>query len=128
MLSYGVKRIGLAALITAVALVLLISMIQLIPGDPAAVLLGPLATPEIRATFRQEMGLDKSTFMQIVSFFVRVVQGDFGTDVLTRRPVLVTVAEQLPFTLSLIAMGITWAALLGIPLGCYAAIRREVGS
>jgi peptide/nickel transport system permease protein len=123
-LSYGVKRIGLAALITAVALVLLISMIQLIPGDPAGVLLGPLATPEMRETFRREMGLDQPAVVQIARFFFRIVQGDLGTDVMTRRPVLVTVLEQLPFTLSLIAMGITWAALLGIPLGCYAAIRR----
>jgi peptide/nickel transport system permease protein len=123
-LSYGVKRVGLAALITAVALVLLISMIQLIPGDPAGVLLGPLATPEMRETFRREMGLDQPAVVQIARFFFRIVQGDLGTDVMTRRPVLVTVLEQLPFTLSLIAMGITWAALLGIPLGCYAAIRR----
>ena len=52
MLAYGVKRVGLAIVITAVALIVLISMIQLIPGDPAAVLLGPLATPELRETFR----------------------------------------------------------------------------
>ena len=50
--------------------------------------------------------------------------GDLGTDVLTHRSVLITVAEQMPFTLALIAAGIGWAALLGIPLGCLAAIRR----
>lgn len=124
MLSYAVKRIGLAAIITAVALILLISMIQFIPGDPAAVLLGPLASQSMREAFRVEMGLDQPAIVQILSFFGRVIQGDLGTDVLTRRPVLTTVLEQLPFTLQLVAMGITWAALLGIPLGCYAAIRR----
>ncbi|MGH6948194.1 MAG: ABC transporter permease [Kiloniellales bacterium] len=124
MLSYAVKRIGLAAIITAVALILLISIIQFIPGDPAAVLLGPLASQSMREAFRVEMGLDQPAIVQILSFFGRVIQGDLGTDVLTRRPVLTTVLEQLPFTLQLIGMGITWAALLGIPLGCYAAIRR----
>jgi peptide/nickel transport system permease protein len=123
-LAYTLKRVGLAVVITAVALVMLISTIQLIPGDPAAVLLGPLATPELRESFRQEMGLDQPVVVQIGRFFARVVTGDLGTDVLTQRPVLTTVAEQMPFTLALIAAGIGWAALLGIPLGCFAAVRR----
>jgi peptide/nickel transport system permease protein len=124
LLAYGVKRVGLAIVITAVALVMLISMIQLIPGDPAAVLLGPLATPELRESFRAEMGLDQPVIVQIARFFGRVVTGDLGTDVLTRRPVAVTVLEQMPFTLALIATGIGWAALIGIPLGCFAAVNR----
>ena len=124
MLAYAVKRAGLAVVITALALILLISTIQLIPGDPAAVLLGPLATPELRESFRVEMGLDQPVLIQIARFFGRVVTGDLGTDVLTHRSVLITVAEQMPFTLALIAAGIGWAALLGIPLGCLAAIRR----
>jgi peptide/nickel transport system permease protein len=124
LLAYTVKRIGLAVVITALALVILISTIQLIPGDPAAILLGPLATPELRQSFRVEMGLDQPVVIQIARFFGRVITGDLGTDVLTRRSVLVTVTEQMPFTLALIAAGIGWAALLGIPLGCFAAIRR----
>ena len=124
MLAYAVKRAGLAVVITALALILLISTIQLIPGDPAAVLLGPLATPELRESFRVEMGLDQPVLIQIARFFGRAVTGDLGTDVLTHRSVLITVAEQMPFTLALIAAGIGWAALLGVPLGCLAAIRR----
>ena len=124
LLAYAVKRAGLAVVITALALILLISTIQLIPGDPAAVLLGPLATPELRESFRVEMGLDQPVLIQIARFFGRAVTGDLGTDVLTHRSVLITVAEQMPFTLALIAAGIGWAALLGIPLGCLAAIRR----
>ena len=124
MLVYSLKRIALAVIITAVALILLISMIQLIPGDPAVVLLGPLATPAIRAAFRIQMGLDQPVVVQIARFFGRVVTGDLGTDVLTNRPVLLTVLEQLPFTLILIAASIGWSALLGIPLGCLAAVKR----
>lgn len=124
MLIYALKRSGLAVVITALALVILISMIQLIPGDPAAVLLGPLASPSMRENFRVLMGLDQPVIVQIARFFGRVVTGDLGTDVLTNRPVLTTVMEQFPFTLSLIVMGIGWSAALGIPLGCYAAVRR----
>ena len=124
MLTYAVKRIGLAVVITAITLVLLISMIQLIPGDPAAVLLGPLASPTMREAFRVQMGLDQPALIQIARFFGRVVTGDLGTDVLTNRSVLITVIEQLPFTLALIATSIGWSALLGIPLGCFAAVYR----
>jgi len=118
------RRVGLAVVITATALIILISMIQLIPGDPAAVLLGPRATPEMREAYRVEMGLDQPALIQILRFFRRVLGGDLGTDVITNRPVLVTVLEQLPFTLTLIVTSIGWAALLGIPLGCWSAIRR----
>lgn len=124
MLNYGLRRLGLAAVITALALVILISMIQTIPGDPAAVLLGPLATPEMREAFRVEMGLDQPAVVQIARFFGRVLTGDLGTDVLTKRPVLTAVLEQMPFTLWLIFFSIGWSAALGIPLGCWSAISR----
>ncbi len=101
MLSYAVRRVGLAVVITATALIILISMIQLIPGDPAAVLLGPRATPEMREAFRIEMGLDQPAVVQILRFFGRVLGGDLGTDVITDRPVLLTVLEQLPLPLTL---------------------------
>jgi len=124
MLAYALKRAGLAVIITAISLILLISMIQFIPGDPAAVLLGPLASPEMRELFKQQMGLDQPAIIQIVRFFGRVLTGDLGTDVLTNRSVLITVIEQLPYTLALIATSIGWSALLGIPLGCFAAVYR----
>jgi peptide/nickel transport system permease protein len=124
MLLYSLKRVGLAVIITAISLILLISMIQLIPGDPAAVLLGPLASPAMREAFRQQMGLDQPAVIQIARFFGRVLAGDLGTDVLTNRSVLITVIEQLPYTLALIATSIGWSALLGIPLGCFAAVYR----
>jgi peptide/nickel transport system permease protein len=124
MLTYALKRAGLAVIITAISLILLISMIQLIPGDPAAVLLGPLASPAMREAFRQQMGLDQPAVIQIARFFGRVLAGDLGTDVLTNRSVLITVIEQLPYTLALIATSIGWSALLGIPLGCFAAVYR----
>ncbi|PZO81977.1 MAG: peptide ABC transporter permease [Mesorhizobium amorphae] len=124
MLSYTLRRIGLSVAITVVALVILISMIQLIPGDPAAVLLGPLASQATRDAFRVQMGLDQPAIVQIARFFGRVLQGDLGTDALTGRPVLRVVMEQLPFTLSLIFASILWSATLGIALGCWSAVRR----
>jgi peptide/nickel transport system permease protein len=78
----------------------------------------------MREAFRQQMGLDQPAVVQIARFFGRVLTGDLGTDVLTNRSVLITVIEQLPYTLALIATSIGWSALLGIPLGCFAAVYR----
>ena len=122
---YLLKRIGLAAIIVVVAVSLLYSMIHMVPGDPLSVLLGPRATPELKAALAERMGLDKPFAVQLITFFFNVFRGDLGTDVFSERPVATIVFEQLPFTVVLIGFAIGWSAALGIPLGCYSAIHRN---
>ena len=124
MLLYAVKRLGLAMAIVLVAIAILFSMIYVIPGDPIKIALGPLATPDMVAGFRARMGLDQPLWVQFTRFTGGVLQGDLGTDILSNRPVGVSVIEQLPFTLALIAAGMVWSVAVGVPLGCYAAVRR----
>ena len=124
MLYYFINRLGLAVLIVSVAMLLLFSMIYLIPGDPAAVALGPRATDAMREALRVKMGLDQPVWVQFWNFFINAWQGDLGTEVLSERPVAKVVLEQLPFTLALIAGGMVWSVALGIPLGCWAAVKR----
>lgn len=125
MLFYAVKRLGLALLICMVAMTVMFSLVYLIPGDPASIALGPLATPEMRAALTARMGLDKPLLVQIVHFFSNVLSGDLGVDVWSDRSVTTMVFESLPYTLVLALAGLGWAALLGIPLGCYSAVRRN---
>ncbi|MEM0948050.1 MAG: ABC transporter permease [Pseudomonadota bacterium] len=124
MLNYLIRRLALAVVIVSVAMLLLFSMIFLIPGDPAAVALGPRATDEMREALRIRMGLDKPVWLQFWNFYTNAWTGDLGTEVLSNRPVLTVVMEQLPYTLALIAGGIIWSVALGIPLGCWAAVAR----
>ena len=124
MLNYFVKRLGLAVVIVSVAMFLLFCMIYLIPGDPASVALGPRATEEMRAALRDKMGLNQPVLLQFWNFYSSAWLGDLGEEVLSGRPVITVVLEQLPFTLALIAGGITWSVALGIPLGCWAAVSR----
>ncbi len=124
MLNYAVKRLALAVVIVSVAMFLLFSMIYLIPGDPAAVALGPRATEAMREALRIKMGLDQPVWVQFWNFFANAWTGDLGREVLSERPVAQVVMEQLPFTLALIAGGLTWSVALGIPLGCWAAVKR----
>ena len=124
MLIYLFKRLGLAAIIVVIAVSLLYGMIHAVPGDPLSIVLGPRATPEMRADLALRLGLDKSFIVQLGNFFFNVLRGDLGDDVFSERPVSEIFFTQLPFTASLIFMAIGWSAALGIPLGCYSAIRR----
>ena len=125
LLLYLVKRIGLGIVIVILALTLLFCMIHLVPGDPARILLGPRATPEMIANISTEMGLDQPLPMQILKFFGNLLRGDMGMDVITNRPVAATVFGQLPYTLWLIFTAIIGAMIIGIPLGCYSALHRN---
>ncbi len=122
---YFAKRCALAVLIVVLAVCALYLMIHAIPGDPASTLLGPRATPEMKAIIYTQLGLDQPVYIQLLKFFGNLFNGDLGTDIFSQRPVADIVFSQLPFTLMLILFSIGWAALLGIPLGCYSAIHRN---
>ncbi|MGB5985858.1 MAG: ABC transporter permease [Desulfobacterales bacterium] len=125
MLLYFFKRTGLAIVIVMVAMTLLYGMIHAVPGDPANVILGPRATPEMKVELHRRMGLDKPVLVQLWTFFSNAAMGDMGVDVFSNQPVSKLVFEQLPQTLVLVFAGIAWAIVLGIPMGCFSAIRRN---
>ena len=125
MLIYTIQRIGLAVLICVIAMTILFSLAYVIPGDPSSIALGPRATPEMKEALRERMGLDRPVPIQLLTFLGNVATGDLGVDVFSNRPVTTIVFEALPYTLVLAAAGLGWAILLGVPLGCYSAIRRN---
>ena len=123
MLLYLAKRIGLSVLIIVLAVLALFSMLNLVPGDPISIALGPRATPEIQAAYAAKMHLDKPVVTQFFIFLGNVIQGDLGTDVLSNRSVTKTLLEQLPYTITLAVASLGWAVMLGIPIGCLSAVR-----
>ena len=125
MLLYFIKRIFLGILIIGVAMTLMFFMIHLVPGDPARILLGPRATPEMIADISMRMGLDQPLIIQLMKFLGNILKGDLGMDVISNRPVTSIVFGQLPYTLWLIFSAIFGAMLIGIPLGCYSALHRN---
>ena len=82
MLKYIFNRLLLSIVIVSVAQFLLFTMIYLIPGDPAAVALGPRATEAMRKTLEIKMGLDKPLIIQFWNFFTGAWTGDLGNEVL----------------------------------------------
>ena len=121
MLSYIIRRTGLALLIVLLVLITLFSLIHIIPGNPASIALGPRATPEMIARFTAKMKLNEPIYVQVVTFTVGVLKGDLGRDVFTNQPVLDLICAQLPPTIILAVAGLGWAILVGIPLGCFSA-------
>ena len=104
---------------------LMFFMIHLVTGDPARILLGPRATPEMIADISMRMGLDQPLIIQLMKFLGNILKGDLGMDVISNRPVTSIVFGQLPYTLWLIFSAIFGAMLIGIPLGCYSALHRN---
>jgi peptide/nickel transport system permease protein len=125
MLKFITRRVALSLLILFLAVSLLFAMIHMMPGDPASVILGPKASPELKAELTQRMGLDKPLLVQLGNFYADVARGDLGVDVISDRAVSEIVFEQMPYTIVLVLVAIGGAALLGIPLGCFSAIKRN---
>jgi len=124
MLAYTIKRI-LALIPTLLAAsVLVFLFVHLIPGDPAAILLGDTATPEEIAELTRAMGLDRSLVTQYFLWLGNVLQGDFGTSIFFRTPVLSVIASGAETSILLASMTMIWIMLIGIPIGILAATRH----
>jgi|TARA_B100001971_G_scaffold30425_1_gene24790 peptide/nickel transport system permease protein len=123
-LAYAIQRIIVSILIIILAVTALFVMIQFVPGDPANVMLGPRATPELKEALRERLHLNDAFIVQVYYFFTGLLQGDLGVDLTSNRPVLGILIEQVPYTASLVASTLL-VTLLGIPIGTYAAVHRD---
>jgi peptide/nickel transport system permease protein len=92
-------------------------LLHLAPGDPAAQLAGPAATPEQIAALRTALGLDRPLVLQYVSWLEAFVRGDWGTSIATGRPVTAVLAGAWPATVLLVSLSLGLSYLIGIGLG-----------
>src|ERR1700737_1246136 len=118
------RRLLLLPVILFGVSVLVFLVLHLVPGNPAQVIAGPDAPPETVAAIEHELGLDRPLPEQYVLYIGRVVQGDLGRSLRSRRPVLSDVMDALPNTLQLALVAAVVTPLLAIPLGVVAAARR----
>jgi peptide/nickel transport system permease protein len=121
--AYLIRRI-LFTIPLALGVVLVVTVsFDLIPGDPAALILGEFATPQAIAELRTSLGLDRPLAVRYVNYVGDILTGDLGTSIRDRRPVTVILAETFPFTLTLSLAAIALVLVVGIPLGLLAASR-----
>ncbi|ELN8141373.1 glutathione ABC transporter permease GsiC [Salmonella enterica] len=125
MLNYVLKRLlGLIPTLLIVA-VLVFLFVHLLPGDPARLIAGPEADAQVIALVRQQLGLDQPLHVQFWHYITHVLQGDFGTSMVSRRPVSEEIASRFLPTLSLTITSMIWAVLFGMAIGIAAAVWRN---
>ncbi len=100
-------------------------IIRLIPGDPVFVILGLRSTPENVETLRRELRLDDPIAVQYLHWLGNVVRGDLGVDYRTHEPIREQLLSRLPVTLEMAFLAMLLSAVMGIPLGILAALKRR---
>lgn len=105
--------------------VVIFALVQMVPGDPAAVIAGEYATAENIEAIRQELGLDRPVWVQYATWLGSAVQGDLSDSLITGLPVLDEVMRRLPNTLLISVLALFLSVLVGVPLGILAATRAE---
>ena len=124
MLSFLAKR--LAQLIPTLFFVsiLIFSLQQLLPGDPALVMAGEERDPGVIAQIRAQYRLDQPIPVQYVYWVKGVLSGDFGESLRIKVPVLSLIKQKLPVTMQLASIAIIIAFLIGIPAGIVSAVKK----
>lgn len=113
----------MSGVVALLVMVFLGALVHLVPGDPVKLILGPRASEALSEVVREQMGLDDPIPVQVFDFVVGALHGDLGTDFVTQLPVTTLIGEALPHTIVLALSSLGLAALLGVPLGVYAAAR-----
>ena len=124
MLRFFAVRIARAML--TIALVVTFAFVVLrLSGDPALIIMGPEAPPEVIAAFRKAWGLDDPIWMQYLDYFGAIARGELGRSMRDGRPAIALVAERIPATLVLTIPALLLKLGIGIPAGILAALHRD---
>jgi peptide/nickel transport system permease protein/oligopeptide transport system permease protein len=123
MFQYIIRRlISTIPVLFGISLMLFF-LLRALPGDPAQVIAGELATEKEVELIRNQLGLDRPVYVQYAKFLVRIVQFDLGTSTRTQYPVTKEIAPRLLNTVILALAATVLACLLGIPAGIIAAVK-----
>ena len=123
MVRYFSIRIG-RAMITIALVVTFAFVVLRLSGDPALIIMGPEAPPEVIAAFRKAWGLDDPIWMQYFDYFGAIAKGELGRSMRDGRPAIALVFERIPATLTLTIPALLLKLAIGIPGGIFAALHR----
>lgn len=125
MISILLRRIASLIVTLLVVSLLIFTVMNLLPGDPAAIMLGTSATPETLAALRAQMGLDEPLIVRYLAWLAGVLQGDLGQSYTYGVPVAGLIVERLAVTLPLALMAVVMSVAIAVPLGVAAARRHN---
>jgi ABC-type dipeptide/oligopeptide/nickel transport system permease component len=122
--GYLLRRILISVPILFLVVTMVFFAFQLIPGDPARMYAGEQASAEVVERLRHDLGLDRPVLGQYTAYLGRLVRGDLGDSIFTRRPVATEIGSRFWNTVKLSLSAIALASVVGVGLGAVAAINR----
>jgi peptide/nickel transport system permease protein len=123
MAEFVIKRLLAAIPVLFLVSLIAASIMQLVPGDPAAIIAGQSASDADVAHVREVLGLDRPFPERLWDWYVGLAHGDLGQSLLLNRPVTQAIAERVPVTLALAGFALFLTIALGVPCGVIAALR-----
>ena len=127
MLSYTGKRLLQTIFVLLGISLITFVLLQVVPGDPVALMLEKRADPETIAKVRKELGLDLPYYVQYLNFIKGAIHLDFGTSYFTKEVVTDALIRCFKVTVKLACMSFIFASVIGIPCGIFAAVKRGKG-
>lgn len=124
MMRYTMGRLISLCLSLIVASIVIFTVVEVVPGDPAAYMLGVNARPDTLAALRSELGLDMSLPERYFAWTTGMMQGDFGQSYTYRTPFAAMIADRVWVSLPLALFALTLTIVIAFPAGIYAASRR----
>tara|TARA_Y100000815_G_scaffold140947_2_gene127448 strand:- start:42052 stop:42996 length:945 start_codon:yes stop_codon:yes gene_type:complete len=124
MLSYALRRIVIVVITLLAASVVVFAVLEIVPGDPARLMLGINATDDAVAALRQQMGLDQPLVLRYFAWIGGMLSGDFGRSYTYSVPVIDLIRERLVVSLPLALMALALSTAIAIPVGVFSAARR----
>jgi peptide/nickel transport system permease protein len=123
--KYVIKKLLLLIPVILCVSTVVFFMIHFIPGDPAQILAGEQAAPQDVENLRKQLGLDRPLLVQYVTFLKNVSRLDFGRSLRTNEKVTTEIWDRYPNTLCLAFCATLFSILVGIPIGVFAALKKN---
>ncbi len=124
MAAYILRRLGVGILTLFAASIVVFAVLELVPGDPAQLMLGINATDETLAALREQMGLNQPVLARYADWMVGMLTGDFGQSYTYSVPVIDLIGERVVVSLPLAVIALLLSTAIAIPVGIYSAARR----
>ncbi|MGR3565635.1 MAG: ABC transporter permease [Heliomarina sp.] len=126
MLVQALGKIGQTLVVLFIVSIATFGLLKLAPGDPVQIMLGSEYSQEAYESLTAEMGLDRSFLVQYADWAINFVQGDWGTSFVARTDIFTYgFKEALPVTLTLAFFSLSFAILIGVPLGVLSAVKKD---
>ncbi len=124
MLSYAAKRTSIGILTLLAASIVVFAVLEVVPGDPARLMLGMNATEDAVHTLQEQMGLNQPLIIRYFSWLGGLLSGDLGKSYTYSVPVFDLIKERVAVSLPLAVISLALSTLIAIPVGMFSASRR----